>query len=565
MFGIDFYTGGLLRLSKVLLSLLLFFYPVFLFAQVSVNVSTLDPVYRDIDKLVAHGLVTKIIVGQKPYSRKEIARITAQALKNTTRLEDRVNDPSLEEKEKQSIQSRLEYIHEILKRLKKDYEEELVQLGALEGENYKYSWHLAEKANFNLTGSNSSPRLVSYNSWGGINAVVNPLLQYQQGRRLIEGTNLSLQTSHWLRLTDYFAFYFQPRFQMAMALGDGQVNDNNVYVMNLYGKLNIKNFEIQAGRDNLFWGQGLNSGLLLSNNPRGLDIVKISNDSPFIMPWIFKYLGPTKLSYFFSNLGPDQNFPYPYLLGYKFSIEPVSFFELGFGMLVEYGGQGAPSSSLSDRVLEAVPFGATIHTASISNSNKLGGIDFRFRIPPARNLELYGEFIYDDPAKFSNFDPINSRDSSILGGIYLGRFTNSGKVDLRAEYHRTGRISYRHTQWISGITLNQFLLGDNLGPGSQGFYLTSNIDVNRKNVLRFNEAIELRDDNDDDTNNASSENRYRTTIEWFYRFESFPLDVKLKAAYERVNNFNFTGSNRNNFAGEIALQFDLDRWTRFLK
>ena len=47
--------------------------------QASVNVSTSDAVYRDIDKLVAFNLVDAIIVRQRPYSGSEIARIPAEA------------------------------------------------------------------------------------------------------------------------------------------------------------------------------------------------------------------------------------------------------------------------------------------------------------------------------------------------------------------------------------------------------------------------------------------------------------------------------------------------------
>jgi hypothetical protein len=38
-----------------------------------------DPVYRDIDQLVAAGLIKDAIYGQRPWSRSEIARMIAQA------------------------------------------------------------------------------------------------------------------------------------------------------------------------------------------------------------------------------------------------------------------------------------------------------------------------------------------------------------------------------------------------------------------------------------------------------------------------------------------------------
>ena len=46
-------------------------------AQATVTVPVQDPVYRDLDRLFGAGLVKKMVVGMKPYSRREIARIVA--------------------------------------------------------------------------------------------------------------------------------------------------------------------------------------------------------------------------------------------------------------------------------------------------------------------------------------------------------------------------------------------------------------------------------------------------------------------------------------------------------
>ena len=550
--------------------------PQIVFAQASVNVNTLEPIYRDIDKLVANGLVFKIIMGQKPFSRKEIARITAEALHNFPQLEKELQNPNLSEKDKNKIQARIDYLQPILNRLQKDYHEELVEIGAISGEKYKYSWHLVEKTTVDLTGSNSLPRVLNNdNGLGAINAVINPLLQYQQGRHLVDGTNLSLETSHWARLTDYFAFYFQPRFQMGMALDNGQANDNNIYVMNLYGKFNYHNFEVQVGRDNLFWGQGNNAGLLLSNNPRGLDMVKLSSDSPFILPSVLRYLGAHKLSFFYADLGPDQYFPHSYLSGYKWSWLPISFFEFGLSMMVESGGDGSPSASFGKRVKAEFAFNP--ETAGQDISNKQGGFEMRFRIPPLRGTELYLETAFEDRHNnmFSHSQWVD--DAAYVGGLYLPRLSNTGNVDLRLEYHYTGPRFYRHGDFRSGMTLNQFIIGDNLGPNAQGAYAILNWDINDRNIVTPELAFESRSndtwaaDNTKDFNlvkiaSFPSENRYRLGTTWFHRFASFPLDVKLKGAYERVYNFNFvSGSDRNNFLGELTFQFNFDKWTRSLK
>ena len=550
--------------------------PSLVFPQASVNVSNLDPVYHDIDQLVGQGLVDKIIMGQRPYSRKEIARITAEAMRHLSRLEKPLGDSTTSEDKKRALQERLDYVNGILDRLKSDYREELVQLGALEGEKSWYSLHTVEKVEASVLGTNSPAEALPVNNGlASIDAVINPFVDYREGRHLVEGFNLSLETSHWVRATNYLAFYVRPRFQLGVT-PNGQPNDNKAYIQNLYGKLYFKNFELEVGRDNILWGQGPQTGILLSNNPRGLDMIKISNDSPGILPWIFKYLGANKLSFFYSDLGPNQNFPHAYLIGLKWSLQPLSFMELGFSQILQSGGEGSPPSSFGKRVGEFFAISDTDDKNNNQNvANKMGGFDIRFRIPPARGLELYGEAIYDDFGDFSSFTDSQFlfKDGSYLLGIYVPRLINSGKLDFRLEYHHTGVRFYRHGTFTSGLTLNQFILGDNLGSVAHGLYISSNWDVNRQNLLTFNAAFESRSgdvwgvappftfvvvqDN-------PSENRYRGSVQWLHRFKAWPMFFRAQMGYERVQNFGFiAGNGRNNFLGEFALQINFDHWTQF--
>ncbi|HKY62453.1 MAG TPA: capsule assembly Wzi family protein, partial [bacterium] len=367
----------LLRRFFPLLILPLLLAPAVAWPQASVNVSTLDPVYRDIDKLVAHGLIKKIVMGQKPFSRREIARLTKEAMYYWQTKKEKASPGSVD------------YVETILARLKRDYAEELVQLDALPGEKPAVSAHLIEKAELDLTMTNSpSEAIPPLLPLGGIDAVINPMLDYRQGRRLVQGVNLGLETNHWLRASNYFAMLFKPRFQ----IGQGPAEDENRFdVLNLYGKFLIKNFEIEVGRDNLFYGQGKDAGLLLSANPRGLDMIKISNDEPFFFPWVFKYMGAQKLSFFYSDLGPEQFFPNSYLVGYKWSMEVNSFFEFGLYLATMSGGEGSPDASFGDRVLDIFPFGQVTGSDQVQIGNKFAGFDLRFRIPPARGMELYLE------------------------------------------------------------------------------------------------------------------------------------------------------------------------------
>lgn len=547
--------------------------------QASVNVPVFDPVYRDIDKLVAHGLVDKIIMGQRPFSRREVARIVKEAMLHFSRLKDPLQDPATSPKRKERLQSRVDYLEPIFARLQRDYQEELVQLGALEGEKSWYSLHPLSQVEADITVADSpSEALPPSNGIGIIDANINPLLNNRQGRRLVDGSNLSLETTHWFRATDYFALLVKPRFQLGIGR-NGAPDENRADVLNLYGKFWLKNIELEIGRDNLLWGQGQNAGLLLSNNPRGLDQAKLSNDSPFIFPWVFKYLGAQKFSFFYSDLGPEQNFPHAYLVGLKWSLQPLSFFELSAFLLSQSGGQGSPPASFGNRVEDVLlPF---VHGGFLEISNRLAGFDGRFRIPPLRGAEFYFEAVYDDGIGPS-FRKL-WQDAGYEFGLYIPRVTQSGSVDFRVDYQRTGLRFYRHGQFVSGWTLNKNIIGNNLGPNAYGIYSTANWDVNPENLLTFHVDFENRSADIWGVNGITNsdgqfeiqgrffkvidnpdERRYRLAAEWLHRLPKDVLWLKLGLGYERVQNFNFlAGNDRNNFLGQVNLQLNLDSWTRF--
>ena len=556
----------ILRRLLPLLFLPLLLQPAVAWPQASVNVSASDPVYRDIDKLVAHGLIKKIVMGQRPFSRREIARLTKEAMYYW------------QTKKETASAGNVSYIETILDRLKKNYAEELVQLDALPGEKRAVSAHLIEKAELDLTMTNSPAEAIPpVNPLGQIDAVINPLLDYRQGRHLVQGVNLGLETNHWLRASNHFAMLFRSRFQ----IGEGPANDENRFdVLNLYGKFLIKNFEVEIGRDNLFYGQGKDAGLLLSNNPRGLDMIKISNDEPFFFPWVFKYMGAQKLSFFFSDLGPEQFFKNSYLVGYKWSMEVNSFFEFGLFLATMSGGDGSPAASFGERVEDIFPFGQVTGSDQVQIGNKFAGFDLRFRIPPARGMELYLEFVADDYHDiFDSSQKLKKTfvyDAGYVAGLYLPRVDSAGKVDFRLEYHQTGLRYYRHGQFQGGWTLNRFLIGDNLGPNGRALYATVNWDVNPQNIVSFNGAYEFRSNDiwqveDPDftfvkIQDNPDEKRYRFVGGWTHRMEDLPVTLLASLGYERVSNFGWVqGVGRNNVLGQVQFQINLDRWTHFPK
>lgn len=534
------------------LFLLTVFYPFTLVygAEASINVAPDQTFYRDIEKLIAHKLIKKSIWGQRPYSRQEFARLILEAKKNFLQ-------------QTKISESGSNYIRDILDRLEREFKDEIFVMEK-KGSRRSFLFHPLTSVQFEGTMTNSPFRVVPNNNVGLMDARLNPFLNSQMGHHLVEGTTMSVETDTSFQWTNHTAFHFIPRFQLAWEQNDQTEAD--VFVENLYAKFFFKNIELEIGRDNVLWGQGDTGSLFLSTNPRALDLVKISNDKPFLLPWVFKNLGLQKMSFMYADLGPEQNFSHAYLATWKWSLLPMSFLEFGFVMGVHSGGEGAPGASLGQRVLDIFPVTHLLWGSQDLIGNKIGGGDFHLRLPFLRNTTLYGEFFFDDIKGDLKTQFVDV--SAYLFGIYVPRLLDSGVLDLRLEYHQIGPVFYRHGQFVSAWTLNQFILGDPLGPDGQALYGRINWDVSSTDRIEILLAWENSSGDvyqgfapvgsnsfyEKITNNPE-EMRYRATVLWDRRFERPDfLSLQVMGGYERVKNFNFSsGSSLNNFLGQFTL------------
>ncbi|MCB1214392.1 MAG: hypothetical protein KDK66_02830 [Deltaproteobacteria bacterium] len=532
---------------------LLWVFPAQVFAQASPNVSVLDTVYQDLDALVALGLIKDRVVGQRPYSEREIVWMAKQAEKNLLlNLSQAQQDFSVEKRLKRS--QRL--INKIKRRFSTLWNESPQDLTKVEIKPIS-------QLSLGFLKLDASPRGFGDNGLGLLEASLNPLIAYREGRHLVNGSNLAMELQHGFRLSPYFYLQAQERMQLALAEDGSQ--ENKVFIHQLSGKFLIKNLEVQVGRDAILWGQGEDGGLLLSANARPLDAIQLSNDLPFRLPWVFKVLGPAKFSFFFADLGPEQHFPHSKLVGTKLSFQPYSFFEFGLSNMTLFGGEGAPSAGLGTRLTDIFPLVQFLTGAQAQVDNKMGGFDFRFHFKRLRGSELYLEAIFDDtPGKDQKKFWIE--DAGHVLGVWLPRLTDDGRLSLRLEYRRTGIRYYRHPQFQSGWSLNQNILGDDLGPDAQGFYFKVYYELRPEHRLALHGAWESRSEDRyiggvsdgglsfSKVEDRVEETRLRLGAYWNFEPEEIPLRLKLEGAYERVQNFAFvSGETQHHWLAALSL------------
>ncbi len=516
-----------MKIRGIILAILIIFAPGLLFAQASLSVPAEDRVYRAIDRLVAAGVVDDVIVGQRPYSRNEVARIFIEARRNF----DRLKKPT----EKMMAWRILHYWEPI-------YQREINQIKS--GGAGDWRLKILDELDVYYYHLDGPDRQAPANGLGSVRAHVRPITEYFSGRHIADDFNFGFESFHSAG-GPYFALMAHPLFQLQIRIGDAEP-ENKIYAQELYAKFGYKNFELEVGRDELIWGQGELGGLMFTNNARPLDFVKFSNPHPGRLPWVFRHIGNIKSTLFLANMGPRYNFKYAYLLGWKLSVQPATFAEVGIDYGVIMGGRGAPAISRA--------------------SNSMGGIDLRFRIPSLSSVELYTELYFED-VDWGELGVTFLDRTAYIAGLYFPRLCNSNNMALRFEYHHTSPITYRNNQWTDGFALSNEFLGDPLGPNGDAVYANYYYDLGEEKRLIFRLAYERRggdlyrtrasDGSFVVTTSRPTEIRYRGMVAFGHQIIK-KVRWQFLLGYERVSNFNFMpGDGRHLAFFGTRLKFDL--------
>jgi hypothetical protein len=527
--------------------------------QATTNVPVQDLTYRQVERLVAEGLVDTILVGQRPYSRREVARIVAAAARNLHRLEIKASDTTLGPRARTAYARRVERVQALLAALGGEY-----------GTDGRAGTRLLESAAADWTWTDSPPRVVPSDELGGISAVTNPFVDYRLGRRYVDGGNLAIETTHRLRLLSTLAAATRVRTWTGWADATDS-GGHRVTIEALYGQLALRNLLVEVGRDHLLYGQGMHGSLSISGNAPGLDMIKLASDLPFRLPWFLRSLGPTHASFFLADLGERQNFPGAQLVGYKWSFLPSPRVEFGVSVVNQTGGRGSPTASFGDRLLDLVPIidPLFIGQRDIEISNKFAGMDLRVRFPSARGLEWYVDGLLDDFDHRRVWGSFRD-DAGWITGISLPRLTDDGRLQLAAEVHRTGLRYYQHVQFTSGVTFDDRIIGNALGSKGHAAYLRLSLDQGATSSLTLDGAYEHRSNDHyrtewiDEAENRwrfvkvetrPRETRTRVALRWNGELSPAQPRMLVELGYERVGNFAFAaGRGRNNVLGRVGVE-----------
>lgn len=495
------------------------------------NLEIIDQTYRWLDKLKAHGLIQSAIIGQRPLSRNEIARQISEAQDRWKKLG------------RENL-----YIESVLERLAQNFREDIDCRKSLPQDS---PWRLYDLNVFSDIVFGKSPSRAILRDSGAtqvLEADTNPLLDGNQGRHLVDGFNFASESKASIGLTPILSFHFHPRAQLQSPWNTS--GEQEVFLQEGYAKIVWYNISLLLGRAERQSGQLQNGGAILSNNPRPLDQAFLSNDVPF-RAWI---LGPARFSFIYADLGPEQRFSHPYLAGWKMSFLPWPVFEWGISMMAIGGGEGSPNVGIANRALDLFGLGENGNLAgsNVPASNRLAQVDFRLRIPSWRGMEMYLDALIEDAYALGELGAQFNDNMGYSGGIYLPRLDTSGKMDLRLEYKQFQHRVFRHHIFTDGWAINRRLLGDPLGPQSNGFYADLNYDLNLEWFFHLGAAFERRDGDSFATTNQTpltfaksvdnpSEDRFQWTFGLIWDQGVFILENRL--GMEVVTDFNHVAGN----------------------
>jgi hypothetical protein len=473
--------------------------------------------YPALDRVVALCQVKTGLSGTRPLTRLEAARLISEA--------------SL----KAALYAVPLQVKILLKRLETEFHAELAYLAAEPGEDSMIPSKLLRAAEVSYTyqdgkdsvatGTDAHQFALNYNN-AGIDYD-----NYNNGTFSLMGDTV---------LFNHLLLSWQPLVRTRDDHGTDVTTKSAVAALS-YGGI-----ELSGGRQSLWWGPGRHGSLILTNNAKPLDMVRLTNPSPFELPWIFKYLGPFRFDLFASRLENDRDVPKPYFTGLRLNVKPAYWLEIGATRTIMLGGKGEPNVDFGDFL--TILTGENLN-GSNDNSNSLAGIDAKLIFPLLWGVEIYGELVGEDEA-----GGFFSRNSYMVGA-FLPQVDPSGILSLRVEYADTTRIGgdspvlYRHGLYTSGYTYEEHIMGHHVGTDATDLSLLLGIDVSARLSLSLGFDYEERGKSQ---NIQEKHAQGDINATWWL---SPKLSLSAGYAYDHVKNWNFEDGNENFQLATLAIAF----------
>ena len=246
---------------------------------------------------------------------------------------------------------------------------------------------------------------------------------------------------------------------------------NRLQLLDAYAAVNMNNWQLVLGRQSLSWAPGSDS-MMWNDNVEPVDMARLVNPEPFHLPGLLGMIGAIRIDQFFGRLDGHPYVPRPFVYGQKINIKPFSFLEIGFGRRTVIGGTGG--NALTGRTFIESFFGRSDPRLGSVPGDTESEIDWTFHVPNVSNyIVLYGDAYAED-----DILPIeNPARNPWHPGIYVTRIPGISRLDFHMEGVSTeqaglisqagggnhGIFNYWNMNYPDGNTASGNLLGNTVG------------------------------------------------------------------------------------------------------
>lgn len=435
-------------------------------------------IYAQFDRLIAGGYLDSAVLGQRPWTRSECARLLREGSSRT------------------GAERSLDAIyHALAKEFAPELDEETYDASFPLEEVYARGLFiggepLRDDFHFGRTVINDYGRPY----WEGGNTIVGA-----SGTAGIGVFNLHMRGEYqYAAGGPVYSPTTRAYLATADVVPDAPVPTNEsasqFRLLEAYVQTSVRKVSVSVGKQDLWWGPAASGPWLYSTNSEPIYMARVSLQSPIVLPSFLGWLGPVSVDSFFGKLAGHRYPTGPYIHGQKVTLKPTPNLELGFSRTVLFAGEGRPLtfrsfwrsfSSLGDST-QSTP------GSQFDVGDRKGGFDFSYRLPYLRDrLTVYGDFYTeDDPSPLAA-----PHRAAINLGFYAPRLPKLPKMDLRVEAPVTDRPAegvprpvtffYYNFAYRNGYTNKGAILGNSIGRNGKGINATSRYWITPDSSLGF--------------------------------------------------------------------------------
>jgi membrane-associated phospholipid phosphatase len=222
---------------------------------------------------------------------------------------------------------------------------------------------------------------------------------------------------------------------------------NRPRLLDAYVTVNLSNWQLVLGKQSLSWAPSPDS-MIWNNNIEPVDMVRLVNPEPFRLPGFLSHFGPIRIDQFFGRLVGHPYVPRPFVYGQKVNVKLFPFLELGFGRRTVIGGTGGETLNASTLFHSFLGLYSTrIADKGVPGDNE-SEMDWTFYVPKLRNyVVLYGDAYAEDTA-LPIMDPARNPWHP---GLYITRIPGIPKLDFHIEGVSTEQAGLVDNQGNRGI------------------------------------------------------------------------------------------------------------------